>query len=324
MSKMTIKQCREIAIQHINQYSIAGTPVPPTYNNQADYEIKVLNLINDAQMEIAKNQKRIPAQHIIIQNGLPTAVKIVDTVPKLDTDMVTPDTCEEFGKSYYFEISGAGTVYVEARGQNPDSWNILETIQTAANPDGGFSVYKNNIATPQAGVRLRFSGNGTYLYRNVGIYKCSYADTDDIPVCAGMLAYEMPDDFYQLNGKGVPHVTPTGALKFRHDYLWLGEKTLLLRSDLIGEFIVEYFRYPIRFDSNVNEATTYLDGSADTHEAIPYYVASMLCRYDNPSLADTLYNLFEIKLSRFTESIVSENMMIEDVYGFDAMFGGVV
>ena len=59
MAKMTIAQCKDAAFQLINQYSIVGTTVPLTYNDHNDDDIRMLNLINDAQMTIATTSKPI-------------------------------------------------------------------------------------------------------------------------------------------------------------------------------------------------------------------------------------------------------------------------
>lgn len=53
MAKMTIRECMDAAYQLVNQYSIAGSLVPLSYNAQADDELRMINLINDAQMQIA-------------------------------------------------------------------------------------------------------------------------------------------------------------------------------------------------------------------------------------------------------------------------------
>lgn len=59
MGKMTIKECMDAAYQLMNQYSIAGTVVPLSYNDQADTQLRMINLINEAQMEIATTVKPI-------------------------------------------------------------------------------------------------------------------------------------------------------------------------------------------------------------------------------------------------------------------------
>lgn len=59
MSKMTIANCMDAALQLLNQYSIAGALVPLSYNDQNDTMLRMLNLINDAQMQIATTVKPI-------------------------------------------------------------------------------------------------------------------------------------------------------------------------------------------------------------------------------------------------------------------------
>lgn len=49
---MTYEEIRRETLSHINQYSIAGTPVAATYNNQADALARIPILINEALMNI--------------------------------------------------------------------------------------------------------------------------------------------------------------------------------------------------------------------------------------------------------------------------------
>lgn len=58
---MTYKWVRDQVLKLLNQYSIAGTPVARTYNNQEDYLNRIPSLVNDAIMEIATTAKKIPA-----------------------------------------------------------------------------------------------------------------------------------------------------------------------------------------------------------------------------------------------------------------------
>lgn len=59
MAKMTIAQCKAAVFRLLNQYSIAGTVVPLSYNDQADDNNRMLDLINDAQMAIATTSRPI-------------------------------------------------------------------------------------------------------------------------------------------------------------------------------------------------------------------------------------------------------------------------
>ena len=59
---MTYKECKDRALQLAFNYSLAGTEIPGTYNNQADYLAMIPGLINEAEMDIATTVRRIPAQ----------------------------------------------------------------------------------------------------------------------------------------------------------------------------------------------------------------------------------------------------------------------
>lgn len=50
---MNYKQARDFTLQLINQYSVAGSKVADSYNNQADYLIRIPALLNDAAMQAA-------------------------------------------------------------------------------------------------------------------------------------------------------------------------------------------------------------------------------------------------------------------------------
>lgn len=58
---MNYGQVKKAVLQLLNQYSIAGTQVPGSYNNQQDYILRIPALVNDAVMEIATTARKIPA-----------------------------------------------------------------------------------------------------------------------------------------------------------------------------------------------------------------------------------------------------------------------
>lgn len=87
MSKMTIKECFDAAFQLLNQYSIAGTLVPLSYNDQADDRNRMLNLINDAQMIIAMGPRPIHESMTVV-------------MPELDRDVLTAQVEVEMPDDY--------------------------------------------------------------------------------------------------------------------------------------------------------------------------------------------------------------------------------
>ena len=56
---MTYAQCRRRALELIFSYSLNGTEIPSTYNDQADYINRIPALVNEAQMETATVYKPI-------------------------------------------------------------------------------------------------------------------------------------------------------------------------------------------------------------------------------------------------------------------------
>lgn len=58
---MDYKWARDFTLELINQYSIAGSEIPDSYNNQADYIKRIPKLLDDAQMYVATTSGRIRA-----------------------------------------------------------------------------------------------------------------------------------------------------------------------------------------------------------------------------------------------------------------------
>ena len=58
---MDYKWARDYTLELINQYSIAGTEIPGSYNNQADYVHRIPKLLDDAQVHIATTAGKIRA-----------------------------------------------------------------------------------------------------------------------------------------------------------------------------------------------------------------------------------------------------------------------
>lgn len=57
---MNYGQIKRAVLKLLNQYSVAGTLVPGSYNNQQDYINRISALVNDASVEIATSARKIP------------------------------------------------------------------------------------------------------------------------------------------------------------------------------------------------------------------------------------------------------------------------
>lgn len=59
---MTYGQIRDASLRLINQYSIAGTDIALSYNNQADYVKRIPSLVNDCLVYLSSSVRYLPAQ----------------------------------------------------------------------------------------------------------------------------------------------------------------------------------------------------------------------------------------------------------------------
>lgn len=67
---MKYADIKRAVLSHINQYTMAGSPVSPSYNNQADYLNRIPVLINEALVNIRTLVKPIPVA-LPLENGEP-------------------------------------------------------------------------------------------------------------------------------------------------------------------------------------------------------------------------------------------------------------
>lgn len=305
---ITLKQIKAMSLQLINQYSIAGQNIPSSYNNQQDYILRMTALINDAQNYIATTTKKIFAQYVITQTPIPNILSgdTRETKTHLNTDI---SYHVDSAKAYYFEVSGDATVSIKTK-------NGTQIIECEQGDTSEFKAYKGLI-TDTEDVTLIFGGQYPYSFRNVALYNQNFKTENDIPSNALYQEYIMPLNFYQLVGRGIPY---TGKNKYclTHDYEWRGKKTLMLRSDLVGEWKIDYYKYPTAITDSTEDGYI-LDVYEEAVWCIPYYVAAHLVMQDDANAAYTLLNEWELKMSRLNESIQTDVNIIEDVYGF---FGG--
>lgn len=62
---MTYGQVRDASLRLINQYSIAGSNIALSYNNQEDYVKRIPSLVNDCLVYLSSSVRYLPAQVIL-------------------------------------------------------------------------------------------------------------------------------------------------------------------------------------------------------------------------------------------------------------------
>ena len=114
---MTYGQLKKDVLSLINQYSIAGRVIEPTYNNQADYLMRIPGFANDAQVLIATTAKPIPS-----------AVKLCDLDQEAignSTLYTMPGNFFRFRTASILDMSGQDLVRIPIEGYLMDSQFIL-------------------------------------------------------------------------------------------------------------------------------------------------------------------------------------------------------
>ena len=95
---MTYGRVRDESLKLINSYSSAGTIIPASYNNQADYLKMIPGLVYSAEMEIATTVRKIP--ETIILSELKTETLGDKTI------YVLPDDCFDIFNGGLIDMSG--------------------------------------------------------------------------------------------------------------------------------------------------------------------------------------------------------------------------
>jgi len=122
------------ALQLLNQYTIHGTQVPLAYNDQIDTELRMINLINDAQMQIATTVKPIEK---LITLSVPEP-DIND--PVVDLTFIMPDDFNYALGITYTPLKGRIRTSVEA---NRYKWLDEHHLLLPSKPGGTYTITYN-------------------------------------------------------------------------------------------------------------------------------------------------------------------------------------
>lgn len=148
---------------------------------------------------------------------------------------------------------------------------------------------------------------------NRPIYACQPLDWDAAEEREGFFIFKMPEDFWQLLGRGIP-VLKAGELTMYHNYRWMGRDRMVIPAKDRAEMDLHYYRYPKVVPTKPDDNYE-LDGEVDAQEAAAYYVAANLVMHDNAFAYSALYNEFESRRQQMYERPQTEYDRIEDLYG---------
>ncbi|KJS84987.1 MAG: hypothetical protein JM58_09465 [Peptococcaceae bacterium BICA1-8] len=297
------------ALKLMAEYSVNGVVISSTDGNQLDYTLRFADFADDAQKEISKI-RRINAVKQFSRNPIPNQLGVnigFDILQYLGTDNTT--TTATGSKAYYFEVDGVATIYVEEE-TSTGVWSVLTTISHTT-PKGEFTVYKGLITASDVtnNIRVRFSGSYPYNIRNRALYAYTFPTTDDIPDYIPYVRYTMPTDFIML--KKVVHRTDPRQYRNLGDFQWEGKKTFVVNYDFTGSFDVYYYKQPTTIASDATDSVEF-EIDEEAQDPIPYYMASFAIREENEGAANTLFAIYQNKLSNLPTSVAEGSHMVEN------------
>lgn len=153
------------------------------------------------------------------------------------------------------------------------------------------------------------------------IYASMHLDWDAAEERDGFYIFTMPEDFWELVGRGLP-VMKNGEFKMYHRFRWMGKDQMVIPAKDRAPMEVHYHRYPVDVPNDPADDFE-LDNTPDAQEAAAYYVAAYLIMHDNAFAYQALYNEFEARRQQMYEKPQTEYDSIEDIYGTpgDGLYG---
>lgn len=221
----------------------------------------------------------------VIGNNFKTSYYLGDTYTLENVDAT----------AYYFEVDSKAIVNVYYL-NDENEWTLQETIENKGSEPGKFTAYKN--FSTNKGIRLQFTGDTVYSYRNVALYTLNYdVDNKDIKYIPDYKPYYIYDlktlipDFYKIDKLYFEDYSH--ELINRTDYILEDGYTLVIDDRLVGNFIMKYQSYPPKIDDDTDDDDE-IDLPDEVACILPLYIASQLYKDDDIAMATAYRNEFEV------------------------------
>lgn len=134
-----------------------------------------------------------------------------------------------------------------------------------------------------------------------------------------MTRYTLPGDFYSLKTGGVGRIRD-GKFEKVNTYWLQGNRYILIPKNCPGEFMVEYYRYPVQLPDDPDDDFD-LEEDPEVIQAAEVYAAAYLVLPDDQFMYTVLYNDYESRLGRISPGVTVELHQVGDVYAFNTDWG---
>jgi hypothetical protein len=291
----TAQQIFDIAMDLMSKRSISGT-IDTTKTKQ--YNIKTPSILTIWQNGISKNGELFKEYEF---SNEPVKNLLGDQFANEEfegTDLAYET--QEVAKAYYFEVDGAGTVYIE---DYTTDWNIKSTI-TVPNTVTTFTAYKG-VITPTTGAtktRIRFSGTYFYRFVNFALFSQPFS-ASRVPNYKQWVKFTMPSDF-----KLISQIIAEDADGYNKlpNYKWEGKNNLYIDYNFDGNIRIVYKPIPTKITS----LTDSIEVDDITAMSGAYFLATHLLLVESPDEASFFNSMYE-DLKK--ESIIKQPASITEI-----------
>ena len=199
----------------------------------------------------------------------------------------------ESAKACYFECTGPATVYIEEETAD-NIWTVLETIDILSSQKT-FAEYRRLIAASVSTntIRLRFSGDYHYSYRNYVLYDVPFPTEGEVQQHGNYFMYAMPLDFMALKNCQIRKDIRQWQ-DFREYAFDATAKEIGFNAYQVGEYRANYYRFPTLISAETPNDADAIDA---LDEALPFIatgVASRVLLTDDITISTILWNQYEI------------------------------
>lgn len=279
---------------------IDEAPVNNTFDvsNTAEYRAKAPYMLNAIQVELLDKSDYFKS-HTISRKPI-TPLLGEYAVLEHNTSDLNYD-CAGMVSSYYFEVNGSCTVYIE---DYTTDWNILATINPIG--DTKFTAYSGKVTGTVGATRsrIRFSGSYYYNFTNFALYKENFEGS--VPAYRPYVKQTLPVDYDSLN----EIIVDSGDYERGYDYKFEG-KDFYIPYDFEGNMRIIYRPIP----TLITTLDQILDLDATICRGIvPYGLGAKLMVNENTKVASYLQSVYDELKQTLKKTRPSERQKIIDTY----------
>jgi len=309
-------EIRRSVLKLLDDYSSRGNVLAPI--KVADYGYKIQQVCNESIMELASTTAKLPKTLLIPHNPIKNSPyddtsSIRQHIPSIDYSIVLGNA-----KSISLESTGPATIVIEETSDGT-TYTPLETI-TIESSVTTFVEYKRLISPslPTNTIRLRFTGDYLYLFRNFVLYPYSFPDEASIPSHSPWRRIETPADFLDLN---YVEIRRDARQFLPYTNLIKTPENELFFNNLEGpsELLIHYWRKPnlLTFTGvEVTDDELEIDLRDDASLIIPYNVAGTIQNSEETGKGDGYLKKYTEKRLNLISSASSQTGTFSNLFSW--------